>query len=107
MAGFAKLKDELAQIGVAVCAASVDPEDKAKIVADEVNFPVGYGVTREQADLMGSWWEERRQIVQPSEFIVGATGKVVASSYSSGPIGRIEAADVIKLVNFMEAQAKK
>ena len=39
--------------------------------------------------------------------VVGANGKVIASSYSSGPIGRIEPADVAKVINFYEAQAKK
>jgi AhpC/TSA family len=91
LVGFAKLKDELNALGVKVFAASVDPEDKAKLVADEVNFPVGYGVVRAQADLMGSWWEERRQIIQPSEFIVSAERKIMASSYSDGPVGRVEA----------------
>ncbi len=38
--------------------------------------------------------EEWRDIVQPSEFIVGRDGRVVASSYSSGPLGRIDAPDV-------------
>lgn len=107
MVGFAKLKDEFASLGVKVFAASVDPEDKSKPVADELNFPLGYGVTRAQADQLGSWWEERRQIIQPSEFVINAEGKVMACSYSDGPIGRVDAADVIKMVNFYEAQAKK
>lgn len=106
MAGFEKLKAELAAVGASVFAASVDPLDKAQLVAAEVSFPVGYGVTRAQADSMGSWWEERRGIVQPSEFIIGTAGDVVTSSYSSGPIGRIEAADVIKMINFRESQKK-
>jgi len=29
------------------------------------------------------------------------------SSYSDGPLGRIDAADVVKLVNFYESQKKK
>ncbi|MBL8385733.1 MAG: redoxin domain-containing protein [Burkholderiales bacterium] len=107
MVGFAKLKDELAALGVKVFAASVDPEDKARLVADEVDFPVGFGVTRAQADQMGSWWEERRQIIQPSEFILNAEQKVIGASYSDGPLGRIEAGDVVRLVNFYEAQKKQ
>jgi len=98
---------ELQAVGAKVVAASVDPLDKAKEVAAEVPFPVGYGVTREMGDRIGAWWEDRRSIVQPAEFIVGANGKVIASSYSSGPIGRIEPADVVKLINFYEAQARK
>ena len=68
---------------------------------------MGYGVTREIADKLGSWWEERRSIVQPSEFIIDASGKVLTASYSDGPLGRIDAADVIKFINFREAQSRK
>lgn len=107
MAGFEKGRQELEAVGAKIVAASVDPLDKAKEVAAEVGYPVAYGVTREMADRIGGWWEDRRGIVQPSEFLVGANGKVMASSYSSGPIGRIEAADVVKLINFYEKQAKK
>lgn len=83
-----------------VVAASIDPIDKAKEVADEVNFPVGFGVTREIADKLGAWWEDRRQIIQPSEFILSADNKIMASSYSDGPVGRMDAADIVKVANF-------
>ena len=107
MAGFEKLKADLDAVGARVFAASVDPVDKAGEVAAEVSFPVGYGVTREIAGKLGSWWEERRSIVQPSEFIIDAGGKVLTASYSDGPLGRIDAADVIKFINFREAQSRK
>lgn len=81
-------------------AASIDPIDKAKEVADEVNFPVGFEVSREIADQLGSWWEDRRQIIQPSEFILGPDNKVMASSYADGPLGRMQGDDVVKLINF-------
>lgn len=105
MAGFEKIRPELDALGVKVVAASVDPIDKAREVAAELSFPVGYGVTRAMADQLGSWWEERRSIIQPSEFLVAADGKVRASTYSSGPIGRVEPSDVVKLVNFYDKQA--
>ena len=107
MAGFEKLKSELDAVGASVFAASVDPIDKAGEVAKEVSFPVGHGVTRDMADKLGSWWEARRSIIQPSEFLIDAGGKILASSYSDGPIGRIDAADVIKVINFREAQSRK
>ena len=89
---------------MSVVAASVDPIEKAQEVADEVNFPVGHSVSRDIANSLGSYWEDRRQIIQPSEFIVGADGNVVACSYSDGPLGRIDAGDVIKMVNFYESR---
>ena len=58
-------------------------------VASDLAFPVAHGVTRADADALGSWWEDRRSIVQPSEFILGADNTVLASSYSDGPIGSI------------------
>lgn len=107
MVGFAKQRDELKALGVSIFAASVDPIEKAREVSAEVRFPVGYGVTREIADRLGSWWEDRRSIIQPSEFIIDSSGKILASSYSDGPLGRIDAADVIRFIQFREAQAHK
>ena len=105
MAAFEKAKPELEALGIKVVAASIDPIDKARETAADLSFPVGHGVTRAMADQMGSWWEDRRQIIQPSEFIVDATGKVRASTYSSGPIGRMDPGDVIRLVTFYDKQA--
>ena len=105
MVGFANIKDQLDEKGVSVVAASVDPLDKAKEVADEVNFPIGFGVTKSIADSIGAWWEERRQIIQPSEFLLNSENKVMISSYSDGPLGRFDAQDVIKLINFYEKQS--
>lgn len=108
MVGFAEQKAELDKLGISVVAASIDPEDKAKEVTNEVNFPVGFEVTRDIADALGSWWEDRRQIIQPSEFIIKPDGSsILGSSYSDGPLGRIDAGDVIKIVNFYESQKNK
>jgi peroxiredoxin len=107
LVGFAENKAELDALGIKVAAASVDPLDKAKEVADEVNFPVGYGVTKDLADTLGSWWEPNRQIIQPTELILNADNKVVASSYSDGPLARTQAADVISLVKIYDSRAKK
>jgi peroxiredoxin len=107
LAAFEKARQELEAVGAKVVAASVDPLDKAKEVAAELSYPVAYGVTRATAERIGAWWEERRSIIQPSEFLVGADGKVRVSTYSSGPIGRVEPGDVVKLINFYDKQAKK
>ena len=65
---------------------------------------MGEGVTRDIANAIGAWWEDRREIIQPSEFILGLDNKVIASSYADGPLGRMQAEDVIKLINFFESR---
>ena len=102
MVGFEKEKSTLEAEGIKVIAASIDTGDEAKLVADEGSFPIGQGVTRDQARQIDAWWEDRRGIIQPSEFLLGDDGKVVSSSYSAGPLARMDAADVIKLVQLFE-----
>ena len=92
---------------MSIVSASVDTGENAKEVADGAAYPVGQGVTRETADALGSWWEERRDCIQPSEFLLTRAGKVIASSYSAGPIARMNASEVISVVNFVEKMKKK
>ena len=104
LVGFENEINTFKELDIKIFAASVDPEDKAQEVANDVSFPVGFGAGEEHRDLLGSWWEDRRGLIQPSEFIIDNTGKVITSSYSSGPIGRFIAQDVIKMANFLESK---
>jgi len=107
LVGFEKERENLEKLGAKVIAASVDDEEKAGEVAAEVSFPVAYGATREDGEKIGAWWgEQRGGIIQPAEFVVAADGKVVASSYSAGPIGRIDAADVVRMITRLESMKK-
>ncbi len=108
MSSFEEKKRELADLGVSVYAAAVDPEEKCKEVADSgISFPIGFGVSREIGDELGAWWDERRDFIQPSEFVISRDGKVLCSTYSSSPIGRLDPGDVISLLGFIEARRKQ
>jgi peroxiredoxin len=96
LVGFEKEKEALDKLGVSVIGISVDPLEDAQKVADEVSFPVVYGATKAHADAIGAWWGEPRNIFQASEFIVRGDGEILHSSYSSGPLARTDAADVIR-----------
>jgi peroxiredoxin len=96
----------LKELDVTVIAASVDDAEKASEVAADLSFPMAHGVSREQADQLGSWWEERRGIIQPSEFLLGADGKVIYNTYSSGPVGRMNPPDIVKIVCFVDKQRR-
>jgi hypothetical protein len=62
-------------------------------------------VTREQADLLGSWWDERG-FIQTSEFVILRGGEVCMSIYSNSPVGRMDPAEMITLMT-MITQRKK
>lgn len=59
-------------------------------------------MNREHSDRLGAWWEEEKEYMQPSEFIVDKEGKVVYSAYADGPLGRMgpqETLDLLKHLN--------
>jgi peroxiredoxin len=91
----------LQKLGVSVFAASVDSGEDAEKVANELSFGIGVAVDRNTADRLGAWWEDRRAIIQPTQFLMRRDGTIVQSTYSDGPLGRIDAGDVCALVNFL------
>jgi peroxiredoxin len=102
LGGFGEQYSELQQLNSSVVAASTDTLENSVAIAADLPFPVAHGVTREQADTLGSWWEDRRGLIQPSNFVLNHEGKVLSATYSSGPIGRAEAADVVRFITFQE-----
>ncbi len=92
--------EALKELDVSVIAASVDAEDKAGEMAAELSYPVAHGVTQDQAEALGAWWEPNRGIIQPTEFLLDSDHKVITATYSAGPIGRMNAPDLVKVVQF-------
>ena len=76
-------------------------------MSPDLRFPVAYGMTRADGDAMGAWWEQRRDHIQPSEFVITQTGKVMMSTYSNSPIGRMDPAEALTLIRFLNAQRTK
>ena len=75
-------------------------------VAADLGFPVAYGVTRETGDQIGAWWEERRDHIQPSEFIITREGRVMSSNYSSSPVGRMDPEETLTLLGYLTKRSK-
>ena len=102
MAAFEEKKEELAELGISVFAATVDTEEQSAAIRDSgISFPLGYGVSRETGDAIGAWWEERRDHIQPSEFLFRKDGRILQSSYSSGPLARTTPEDVTSLMRYL------
>ena len=85
----------------------MDSEVQTEEVADTLGFPIAYGMTREDGDAMGAWWDERRNHIQPSEFVLSKSGKVLMSTYSNSPLGRMDPGETLTLVRFLNAQRAK
>lgn len=79
----------------------MDSEEDTLAVAKDLSFPVAYGMTRADGDSIGSWWEERRDHIQPSEFLLTGSGRVLSSCYSSSPIGRTDPEESINLLKII------
>jgi len=85
-------------------AASHDARDKAEEVAAGLPFPVAREVSREQGDLIGAWWDEKGDFMQPSEFILNHSGRVMHSTYSSSPVGRTDPEEALVLLNYLSSR---
>ena len=95
---------------IAVYALSTDDEAHAQKVAGQIepNFPMLYDLpAQETAASWGSFHEERRSILHATGFILDPEHKVASATYSTGPIGRLTAYEVIRFVRFNKAQRAK
>ena len=85
----------------------MDDLAKTSEVARDLDIQVAYGITREQGDAMGAWWETRRDHIQPSEFVLSQSGRVMFSTYSNSPVGRMDPEETLTLLKFLNAQRAK
>ncbi len=71
-----------------------------------IEFPVVYGLdVRKEAEKIGSYFDSENGYFQPANFIL-RNGKVLHATYSSGPLGRLQAQQVLMLVGHYREQEK-
>jgi len=61
---------------------------------------------RSDADAIGAWWDERRDHIQPSEFVLRQDGRVIASTYSNSPVGRMDPEETLTLMKLLASRKK-
>ena len=76
-------------------------------MAEDLEIPIAYNVTRDQGNALDAWWDERRNFIQPSEFVLSQNGRVMFSTYSNSPVGRMDPAETLTLLQFLNAQKAK
>ena len=90
-----------------IVALSVDPEAEATDLATKhkLSYQVAYGLdAREEAERIGASINEDKGFLHATEFILRG-GKVWQSTYSNGPLGRLQADHVVKHVGHHQKQS--
>ncbi|WP_054308823.1 peroxiredoxin family protein [Mesorhizobium sp. 1M-11] len=107
LAGFQRASEKLAETGIKVVALSVDDEATTigTIEKFKLNFPVGHSADADQvAAETGAYTNETPRYLQTTGFLLAPDGKILNAVYSSGPIGRLVAEDVIGMVNYIKSK---
>lgn len=106
LAGYEERRDAFSEQGVRIIAAVTDNEERTTSIRQSLGFDIAHGITREQADLLGSWWFEAMNGIQPSEFILTQSGEVVASTYSNSPVGRMDPEETLVYITYLNNRQK-
>jgi peroxiredoxin len=108
LAAFEKAQEKLREEGITVLAGSVDPLEKARETVAELDlsFPIGHGLPlTETAATLGAFYQEKRQFLHATGFVIKPDRTIAVAQYSTGPIGRLVWQDVLSLVQFYKKQA--
>ena len=94
--------NELAELGITLVAACVDPLDAVRTFAADngFTFPMAFGVTDDEAApfFAEACDDHRGHYIQPMEFLVRRDGVIEGSLYASGGVGRMDVEHVIDLI---------
>ena len=89
---------EFNKLNIQVIAAFADSLDDASKMKEELklSFKVGWGlIPQEVSTRMGAFYDEKRNILHPTGYIINPGGKIVFACYSTGSIGCFTAADTL------------
>ena len=105
-----QLRDEFSAAGVAVSALSADTREKAESQVAETGwqFPVGYGLTPQQARQLGlyvsnprSATETDRPFAEPGVFVLNPQGQAQIIDISNAPFARPDLKSLLKGLQFI------
>lgn len=103
MADFEKHFERLSELGVSVYAFSTDSEaDATKTVErHKLEYPVGWGLDGAAVgERTGAYVDPEKGHLQATSFIL-QDGRVMHVTYSSGPLGRLQAEHVVGFVEYV------
>ncbi len=86
-------------------------EDAQKMVERrKLTFPLAYGMDAKRfASMTGAFFDDKKLFLHATGFIIRPDGIIEGAVYSTGPIGRLVAADTLMLIDYLkkvESQSK-
>jgi peroxiredoxin len=108
LGGFQRAAEKLAATGIKVVALSVDDEAATigTIEKFKLSFPVGHSANADEvASVTGAYTNAAPRYLQSTGFVLDPEGRILNAVYSSGPLGRLVAEDVIGMVAYLKSQA--
>ena len=108
LAGFQRASEKLVEAGIKVVALSVDDEATTlgTIEKFKLSFPVGHSANAERiASVTGAYTNDSPRYLQTTDFLLAPDGKILNAVYSSGPLGRLVAENVIGMVAYLKSKA--
>ncbi len=107
LGGFQRASERLAETGIKVVALSVDDEARtaSTIAKHRLSFPVGHSADADKiAAVTGAYTNETPRYLQTTGFLLAPDGRILNAVYSSGPIGRLVAEDVVGMVAYLKSK---
>ena len=105
MADFQSHLDELDGLGVSVLAGSIDPPEEAQKTIDrhELTFPVACSMDGPAfGRTTGAYWDAEKHYLHATGIILRPGGVVASATYSTGPIGRYVAKNVVGMIKYWQ-----
>jgi alkyl hydroperoxide reductase subunit AhpC len=107
LADFQSSYKEFESEGITIVAASVDSVEKTKETVQKggITFAVGYGLVAEEVSkTTGAYYEPAKKFLHATGFIIRPDNRVSVACYSTGPVGRFTAKDVLNLIRFYKSR---
>ena len=110
MAGFQSSVGAYEEEQIRVIAGAVDSAEKRTEFAEKLGlaFAMAWGMDAvEISRLTGAFYEKEKAYIQPANFLVRPDKTIEVASYSTGPVGRFVAENVLGLVKYYKSLKKK
>jgi peroxiredoxin len=103
LADFQGRINEFNEKGIKIIAVSVDNLENAQKIVErsKLTFPLAYGIdAKDFACMTGAFFDDKKGFLHATAFIIRPDGTLEDAVYSTGPIGRLMAADALMLIDY-------